>query len=94
MFKIRNSGFRITFGNGWSVSVQFSPMHYCSNKDRDVDVDPMSTSATTAEVAVIDPDGFFHRFDHKDDVLGWQSPDEVAAVIARVVAYSGDRLAK
>ena len=56
-----NKGFRITFANGYALSVQWGPINYCTNRDINANWDiAMSTEdglweSETAEVAVYDP---------------------------------------
>jgi len=61
MFRINdNKGFSITLDNGYTVSVQFGPGNYGSNYDLSF-LDNMGKpmTATTAETALLDPDGNF-----------------------------------
>ena len=57
-----NKGFRITFANGYALSVQWGPINYCTNRDINANWDiAMSAKdglweSETAEVAVYDPD--------------------------------------
>ena len=58
-FTSTDTGFRISFINGWSVSVQWGSIHYCSNnnnqrilEDNGTHILPMECK--NAEVAVID----------------------------------------
>ena len=61
-----NKGFRMTFANGYALSVQWGPMNYCTNRNTDTNWDTnwdiaMSAKdglweSETAEVAVFDPD--------------------------------------
>lgn len=62
-------GFHVTFGNGWTVSVQWGAGTYAG--------------PGAAETAVINPDGDFvkRRRGDGDDVQGWQSPEQVAATM-------------
>lgn len=65
-------GFWITFANGYTVSVQFAkPPHSYSDGGK-----------TTAEVAVIEPDGrtLVHLREH-DDVIGHATPEKVAELM-------------
>ena len=75
MFFARSDGFAITFANGWTVSVRHGSFHYCDNKDRD---QTKEWNCPNAEVAVLMPDGEFDG-----DVKGWQTPDQVAAIITK-----------
>lgn len=72
-----NQGFQLTFENGWTISVQFGPPHYCSNRNLDrgpaqvmADIlNPKPATSETAEVAIIRPDGEFEPFDRQDNVI-------------------------
>ena len=82
-------GFRITFANGWAVSVQFGPGNYCNNKyvlgwpdtkrsTIDVFRHAGENGSPNAEIAIIGPGGGFHRpRGWTDDVLGYVAPDEI-----------------
>lgn len=65
-------GFWITFANGYTVSVQFAkPPHSYSDGGK-----------TTAEVAVIEPDGHtLVRLREHDDVIGHATPEKVAELM-------------
>ena len=66
-----NHGYSMTFENGYTISVQFSEMNYSDGK-------------TTAEVAVIDSDGEWYQLVDGDDVIGWQTTDDVAKWMDKV----------
>ena len=70
-------GFSITFNNGYTVSVQWGHGNYCSNRDAE---EPGESS--TAETAVMVAGGFVPVND--EDVQGYQSADEIAALISHV----------
>ena len=82
MFKINdNKGFQITLNNGYTVSVQFGPGNYGSNR-----IETYATTmnapmtATLAETALIAPDGSFVAY--KDDsVQGYQDAASVLELI-------------
>ena len=85
MFHINdNKGFSITFDNGYTVSVQFGPGNYGSNRN----LDPMSRDyvnndgldAITAETALLDPHGDFVPYGG-DDVQGYRNVGEVMALM-------------
>ena len=60
MFNITNGvGFQITFDNGYTVSIQFGPDHYCDNYSNIKYRTPTqkTPSCKDAELAIIDPDG-------------------------------------
>ena len=94
----RAKGVALTFGNGYTVSIQWGPGNYCANyvlknpESRDWDA-PMKQAATgqwdspDAECAVIDPDGnFCSHPGWGGDVKGYMSADEVAVLIVQVAA--------
>lgn len=77
MFEANENGFFIGFSNGYMVSVKWdSPRRggfYCEmNTD---------TECAAAEVAVFQPDGRFVQLDEYDDILRYQTANEVAAII-------------
>jgi hypothetical protein len=83
---IKNSGFHMTFQNGWTVSVQFGPASYSEHYLTTPDViakDARSWSSKNAEIAAF-KDGKFYEFpvspDH-EDVKGYCSAEEVADFI-------------
>ena len=92
-------GFRTRFANGYTISVQFGTHNYCSCRDT---LRPLSSlqqsdsyndwndgSSENAEVAIIDPDGKFVEFQSNgDQVRGYTSPDDLAKIIAWVVALA------
>ena len=84
-FKIRNdSGFHITFDNGWTVSVQFGGGNYCDNYNHDImRRDPTPPSAN-AEVAAWVKGGDWHRFDDGETVRGYMTPAEVLAFMNEI----------
>ena len=79
-----NKGFSITLDNGYSVSVQFGPGNYGSNRE----LDPMTRdyannnglTATTAETALLGPDGNFVEYDG-DDVQGYRTVNDILALL-------------
>lgn len=83
MFKITSKkGFHITFGNGYTVSVQFGPANYCDNYDMPINEEGCQQSgkqgSTTAECAVWGPDGaMIDYLDTGDTVSPDLSPEEV-----------------
>lgn len=85
----QGKGFCIRFANGWAVSVQWGPENYCQNHDIDAlhaRINESFLSSTTAECAVINPEGEFHRHWGKraDIVNGYMTPDEVAKLLNQV----------
>jgi hypothetical protein len=82
MFRINdNKGFSITFTNGYTVSVQFGPGNYSSNKNLNF-IENMNKpmTANTAETALIAPDGSFVAY-KDDDVQGYQSTADVLELL-------------
>ena len=83
------NGFKMTFENGWTVSVQWSSFNYCANRNYEgYDSLPQNRQCVNAECAVWDTNGDWFKLTASDDVQGWMSPDEVAELIARVQAFS------
>ena len=84
-------GFRITFENGYAISVQFSRRNYCSNRDAII----LDGTGTDSEIAVLYDDtivdGFFKDSQWKwikssdDDVASYVSPNQLADVIRLLV---------
>ena len=82
MFRINdNKGFSITFTNGYTVSVQFGPGNYSSNKNLNF-IENMNKpmTANTAETALIAPDGSFVAY-KDDDVQGYQDAASVLELL-------------
>lgn len=89
-----NKGFRMTFSNGITASVQFGPANYCDVRSYSVDSieAPMKSpsqcwDSETAEVAAWDRDGNWVTKeifpDECDDVKGWVTTDEVVAFLCK-----------
>lgn len=80
-------GFRITFENGWAVSVQFGPGNYCENHDERISVESQlqcgAQGSMTAEVAVIHPTEGLIELPGGDTVLGYQTPKEVLELLIK-----------
>lgn len=90
----RGTGYQITFLNGYTISIQFGPGTYSSHyEDADM-VQPGTRPWTSelAEIAIWDEHNKWYSFSgtrtigHKE-VLGWQSPDEVAEWVSRVAKW-------
>lgn len=76
-FSMFSSGFCITFDNGFGVSITIGPMSYSDN------------GKVTAEIAVINPDGSFHRMPgHNDDVIGHQTPNMILSIMNTVASFT------
>ena len=89
----RNKGFRMTFKNGFAISVQWGPENYCERQDEDFD-QPMKErfwESKSAEIAVFNTNNKMQENSSvgmislgRDTVEGWVSADQVAKVIAIV----------
>jgi hypothetical protein len=81
---IKNSGFHITFENGWTASVQFGPGTYSEHYETSRDVvarDSRVWTSKTAEISAWDKNHQFYAFEsspYHEDVKGDVTPDEVA----------------
>ena len=84
----QHKGFRMTFENGWTVSVQFGPGNYCEVQHKDYNAPSTSAlwNSQNAEVAAWDKDGKWYSFG-SDDVAGWLTADEVVEFVAQVKAF-------
>ena len=89
----RNKGFRMTFKNGFAISVQWGPGNYCEKKDEDFDkpMDERFWESRSAEIAIIDTNNNIQENSSvgmislgRDTVEGWVSADQVAKVITIV----------
>jgi hypothetical protein len=81
MFQTNSThGFHIKFGNGWTVSVQWGHGTYSDNKLRPWEQGIVDSS--NAEIAAYNESGDWYSFGEEEgNVLGWQSPEEVARFI-------------
>jgi hypothetical protein len=91
MFKITNaSGFHIRFNNGYSVSVQFGPMAYADNHNKGYDEQAEQAAgkrgSSTAECAVVKPDGNLAYWWGGEAVRGYCTPEEMLALMNEVAA--------
>ena len=85
-------GFQMTFANGWTVSVQFGPYTYCSNRDLNprsgesydrAARDAGQQGSIDAEIAAWDRNYVWYDFGD-DTVKGWVDPDGVADFIEMI----------
>ena len=83
-----SNGFKMTFENGWTISVQWSSFNYCANRDFGTTTTTQERECVNAECAVWDTNGDWFKLTASDDVQGWMSPDEVAELIRQVQAFS------
>ena len=78
-------GFHVTFTNGWTVSVQFGRGNYSDNYEHKEYGGPVPNSAT-AEVAAWPNGGEMISLGDGDTVAGWQTPEQVLALMVDVAA--------
>lgn len=89
-----NRGFQMTFANGWTISVQFGPGNYCSNRDY-TPYPKLYNECKNAEIALIDPDGNLdYNPEWHDQVKGFVTPDEVVDWIHDVKRFAPERRAR
>ena len=79
MFKTSENSFTVTFANGWSVIVAWSNRNYCDNHM--LPANKASAECADAEVFLL-KDGKV-----QGEPQAWQTPVEVAALLAEVAAY-------
>ncbi len=77
-------GFHVTFANGYTVSVQFGKYSYCGNRTFELEAEAPD-HCVDAEVAAWGPDGKWLKMEG-DDVIGWQTPEQVLAIMNMVAA--------
>lgn len=95
MFKsFRNQGFQLTFDNGYTVSVQFGHYNYCDARNYNERYNDWRDheaihACQNAEVAIWYGDrGPFVDLDKTpSDVFGYQTPKDVAKIIATVASW-------
>ena len=84
----RNSGFQLTFSNGYTISVQFGYGTYSENHHHPDGFDFAKTrdlvTSEDAEIAIWDANYNWFTFDNDDQVMGHCSVDEVLSWINRV----------
>jgi hypothetical protein len=77
MFEVTgNKGVYIKFPNGYSISIQWGPVNYCGNHSRDIGYGKPVPASSTAETAIMNPDGEFVLYKGAE-VQGYQSVTEV-----------------
>ena len=74
------NAFKITFNNGYSVSLRWGVNNYCENYGKD---NQQFLKSKDTEVAVFNPRGEFISLAEYDDVLDNQSPEQVAEIISK-----------
>lgn len=83
---IHNSGFRMTFANGWTISVQFGGGNFCENRTYGDVALKATVSSANAEIAIWDEKDRWFNFEN-DQVKGWVTPNEVAEWIQKVSKF-------
>lgn len=78
MLSLFKSNFKITFPNGYTVSLAMGNGMYCSGSPE--------TGFSSVEVAAWDADGNWIKLDDENDIIGWQSAAEVLAIMNKVAA--------
>jgi len=73
-----SGSFAMTFANGYSVSVAMGDGTYSNGT--------MEDGFSSVEVAAWDADGEWIKLSDNDDVIGWQTPEEVLAIMNKVAA--------
>ena len=99
------SGFKMTFANGLTVSVQWGPCNYCDNKVltlEDVEKTDYSYStdaeSNTAELAIMLDNVFIRpyvilsnmQYPRHYITLGYLSPEDITTIISKVKEYPLD----
>ena len=83
MFDITNGkGFKMTFANGWTVSVQFGGYNYCQYYDHPSGAGYHGPSKD-AEIAAWDKDGNWYDFGN-DHVKGYVSVDDLLTFMNQI----------
>jgi len=87
-----NKGFAMTFENGITISVQFGYGNFCDNRmsnsfdamnaEYGEEMRELMVSSRTAEIAIWDSNLTYFRFSDGEPVVGYVTPDEVAAWIS------------
>ena len=88
-------GFRITFPNGYSLSVQFGPANYGTNYDMRIGEDNEKAGrqgADTVETAILHPAGGLmedpeDKSEYADTVQGYQTVEQVMERMMRVYSW-------
>lgn len=75
---INMNNFSMKFANGYTVSLAMGTSMYCTGD--------AETGFSSAEVAAWDADGNWVKLGDNDDVIGWQSPEQVLAIMNKIAA--------
>ena len=82
-----NKGFRMSFSNGFSISIQWGTENYCNNRSLSSGLEPMEDrfwDSKDAEIAVFNRQGRMIEIASHDHVIGYASSDFVASAISLV----------
>lgn len=73
----KNRGMKMTFENGWTLSIQFGSANYCEN--RYISGVPVNfpDHCPNAEIAIFHSNGEWHTFDDGQQVKGWVKTDDI-----------------
>jgi len=83
------NGVNVTFANGYLFSTQWNSGNYCSNRNLGASYsnNPKPRECATAEVAAWDTvTGDYVKLGDNDDFAGWQTPEQVLALMVKVAA--------
>lgn len=91
----RGTGFRMTFANGYTASVEFGPGKRCEGRGGMLDVgvslkfkkteEVGEMGCENAEISAWGPSGELLRFRGWDeDTKGWVEPDEIPTFLSKV----------
>jgi hypothetical protein len=87
-----------TFKNNYSLSITIGPHAYCTSASqvyKHYEDSEYGIHALNAEIAIINPDGKFHRIaGQDDDVVGWVTPEQIVEVAYWVACGDMDTVAK
>lgn len=79
-----NKGFKLTFDNGLSISVQIGNGNYCDNKDSNInEMEQRRTESKNAEIAIWDENNKWFTF-YGDQVEGWVNANDIGIWIDKV----------
>jgi predicted transcriptional regulator len=74
------ANFSMKFANGYTVSLAMGDGIYSNGN--------MEDGFSAIEVAAWDADGKWIKLSDNDDVIGWQSAEEVLAIMNKVASYT------
>ena len=84
-FSTRNAGFKVSFPNGYTVSIGTSSLHYCENHALGGPMGDKSWESKDCEIAVIhNEDTENMKYVLTDDVKGYVTPLQFARLIEYV----------